>query len=118
MKEDIHLFANYVVAAWVGTSLVIAARITEKLSRNPIPPVSLEEQKAWKGQRRWMLVAEFAAAPALASIGALAVYFSDYNVIGAFAAGVIAGALGFPFIVRAINRIVSARMDLPEKPNE
>lgn len=115
MREDFRLFIEYFVIAWIMSCLAITARITNMLALSPVPPMEPEALRLWQARRRWVWIAEFAAAPVLAAITATATAYYNGNPWIAAAGGIVTGALGFPFLVRALKTVIDQRYDIKEE---
>lgn len=114
MREDFRLFLEYFTIAWIMSCLAITARIANMLARDPVPPLEPEKVILWRAQRRWVWIAELAAAPVLAAVTATATFFYEGNPWVAAAGGIVTGALGFPFLVRALKTMIDRRYDIKE----
>ena len=102
---------EYFALAWLATIAVIGARVTQRLARQE-PPVQPDSMPQWLYRRRWILIAEFAASPTFALVAVLVCYWTEPSYLLAITMGFIAGALGFPFLVHAIEATARAQLGI------
>lgn len=105
-------FVEYFAICWLATTSVLVARVARRLSTDPVEPLDLEALRVWRARRRWLIAAELAALPALTMVAVLCTYWSGPDYLIALSAGLIAGALGFPFLVHAVETLVRRKISI------
>lgn len=101
-----------------GSTAGLGARIALQLSRVSLdPPDEPKALAAWKRKRRWLIISELSALPAFASLAMAVGYLQDWPVAGVVLLSMGLGALGFAFLLDALQRIVRQRLGLQETPN-
>lgn len=97
--------------------LILVARLTHALARSPIEPEDPAALKAWRARRRWMVAAEVAALPSLTLMAAVLTILSNGSPVVALFSGLVAGGVGFPFMVSAMRDFVRRRIELEGGPD-
>lgn len=99
-------------AAYFGALVAFAARIAWLLyGVGDLPPEDPAQLAAWERRRRWMIISEFCALPLFATAmvtGGLEWGWSVPVVVGGSMCG---GALGFGFLLHALQTIVTRRIE-------
>lgn len=103
-------FRDHMALSFIGGCLWMVARIARKLGADPVPPLDPEARRAWDIRRRWFVVVEVAAAPALLSLAALISMWSGWSPAVTFMSGMAAAGVGFPFAVSVMRDFVRRRV--------
>lgn len=90
----------------------LAARLAMKLfSVNELPPQDPALHELWKRRRNYMLVSEVCALPAFATGWMAASYQWHLSVPFVVLGSMVSGALGFGFLIHALQTYVSRRVN-------
>jgi hypothetical protein len=103
-------FAEMFLAAWLSAAFFIVARLTHYFGKDPVEPLDAEALRVWKARRRWMLIMELSALPAMALCAATVTWLSNGSTVVAIGSGMVAGGVGFPFLVSAMKDLVRRRI--------
>ncbi len=105
--------------SFVSSLTVIGAKMGFALfSLKEDPPRDPEALSHWKRKRRWLIVSELSAVPAFATAGVTATMYWNLSPIASVLIAMLLGALGFSFLLHAVETIVRRRIDMKdEKPN-
>lgn len=98
--------------------MILVARLAHALSRSPVEPEDAAGQRAWRARRRWMVVAEVAALPSLTLMAAVLTMLSNGSPVVALFSGLVAGGVGFPFMVSAMRDFVRRRIEAEVDHND
>ena len=109
-RFDWAAFLEYYRVSALGAAIILLARVSHVLGRNPVPPTDVKAFEAWRLRRRWFLVMEAASFPALSGLGAAATMASGGSPYVAMFSGMIAGGVGFPFAMSAMRDFVRRRI--------
>jgi hypothetical protein len=88
----------------------LVARLGLSIGADP-PPEEPSAFAAWKRRRLWTLIAEFSALPAFASGWTAAAYFWSLSIPAVVLGSMASGALGFGFLLQALQTIVTRRLE-------
>ncbi|HEY0116296.1 MAG TPA: hypothetical protein VGB54_11280 [Allosphingosinicella sp.] len=105
MKEAVLVFFLSCAAALAA----LVARIGLSIG-NDLPPEDAAAFAAWKRKRVWTIVAEFSALPAFAAAWTAASYLWALSVPFVVLGSMASGALGFGFLLQALQAIVTRRI--------
>ena len=98
-----------------GGLALCGARLGWLLFRTaPDPPADVEAFKIWQRKRRWLIISEFSALPAFATISLLVGRLRDWPMEGVILLSMVLGALGFAFFLDALQTLVRRRMGMSE----
>lgn len=109
-RFDWAAFLEYYRVSALGAAIILLARVSHVLGRNPVPPEEIKAFEAWRRRRRWFLIMEAASFPALSGLGAAATMASGGSPYVAMFSGMIAGGVGFPFAMSAMRDFVRRRV--------
>ena len=99
-----------------GSLTIVAARLGLALyGVNEDPPLDQEVYKHWSRRRNWLIVSEVSAVPAFATLGVVATEYWSLGPIASVLIAMILGALGFGFLLHAIETVVRKRLEMKEK---
>lgn len=105
---------------WILSFFAALTVVTGKLGHRLFgiaenPPEDPEAARHWHRRRRWLLVSEFSALPACASIALVATIY--YNLPPAVCVGLsmAMGALGFGFLLNGIQYLARLKLARLEK---
>lgn len=111
--HNLREFAHLLIFSSVGAAITVAARIGLKAFRTteepPADPIAFDH---WKQRQLWMVYAELSAFPTFGVIAAIATMILGKDWLVGLASGMLAGALGFPFLLHAAQTIVRLRLGL------
>ncbi|MFN3388483.1 MAG: hypothetical protein ACK40O_06085 [Allosphingosinicella sp.] len=88
----------------------LLARMGLSISNDP-PPEDPAALAAWKRKRLWTLVGEIAALPAFGALWTAASYHWSLSVPFVVLGSMASGALGFAFLLHALQSIVTKRLE-------
>lgn len=99
-----------------GSSLtVVTARLGLALfAVSQVPPVEPELLERWKRRRTYLMVSELCALPAFATAGVTATVYWDLPPIASVLIAMVLGALGFGFLMHAVETIVRKRLEMDQ----
>lgn len=100
-----------------GASLVvIAARVGFLMYgvNAEQPPDDPALMAHWKRRRMYLLISELSAVPAFATVGVVATEYWDLTPIASVLLAMLLGALGFGFLIHALEVIVRRRLEIKE----
>jgi hypothetical protein len=104
------LFLFWLLLA-VSTLAGLTARLAQRVfDVSQIPPDDERELRSWHLKRRWMIASELAAVPAFATGWIAAWMYWRLNVPFVILGSMCTGALGFGFMINALQTIVSKRI--------
>jgi hypothetical protein len=76
------------------------------------PPEDPAVLRQWKRKRTWLLVSELSALPAFATLGVVATDYYNLSPIASVLIAMVLGALGFGFLLHAVEVIVRRRLEI------
>lgn len=98
--------------SFLAGCLILVARLAQSLAKSPVEPEDPEQLRIWRARRRWLVVAEVAALPSLTLMAAVLTMLANGSPVVALASGLVAGGVGFPFMVSAMRDFVRRRIDM------
>lgn len=106
-----------IAVAWLlaygGALAGYAARVGHMLfGVGEMPPTEPAAYQLWRRKRRWLLISEFCALPLFASAAVASALMWQLPIVMVVIGSMIAGALGFAFLLHALQTIVSKRLGL------
>jgi hypothetical protein len=101
--------------SFAASLTVIGARIGYTLFNvKHAPPEDPELFAHWRRKRTWLIVSELSAVPAFATAGVVATIYWDLSPIASVLTAMILGALGFSFLLHALETLVRRRLDMKD----
>ena len=97
--------------SFLAGCLILVARLAQSLAKSPVEPDDPAQLKVWRARRRWLVVAEVAALPSLTLMAAVLTMLSNGSPVVALFSGLVAGSVGFPFMVSAMRDFVRKRIE-------
>ena len=97
--------------SFLAGCLILVARLAQSLAKSPVEPDDPAQLKVWRARRRWLVVAEVAALPSLTLMAAVLTMLSNGSPVVALFSGLVAGGVGFPFMVSAMRDFVRKRIE-------
>lgn len=68
----------------------------------------------WHRKRRWLVISDFAAAPAFATAGVSATIYWHLPPVASVLFSMVLGALGFGFLLSGLQIVVRRKLDIEE----
>lgn len=102
------------IISFAASLTVIAARVGFLMFgvKAEVPPEDPATLKHWKRKRTYLLVSELSAVPAFATAGVVATEYWELSAIASVLISMVLGALGFGFLLHAIEVIVRRRLEI------
>lgn len=102
------------VLSLAASLTVIAARVSFMMFgvKADEPPDDPALARNWKRRRKWLLASELSAVPAFATCGVVATEYWNLNPIASVLIAMVLGALGFGFLLHALEVIVRRRLEI------
>jgi hypothetical protein len=102
--------------SFAASLTVVAARVGfymygVKAEQPPIDPAVFDQ---WKRKRTWLLVSELSALPSFATLGVVATDYYNLTPIASVLIAMVLGALGFGFLLHAVEVIVRRRLEIKD----
>lgn len=118
MLEDLgrHLEITLLwVISFAASLTIIGARIGYALFNTKEDPPSDPQLFAhWRRKRMWLIISELSAVPAFATAGVVATEYWTLTPIASVLIAMVLGALGFSFLLHAVETLVRRRLDLKD----
>lgn len=104
--------------AWGGSLAFAGARMGFMLfGLSGDPPDDPKARDAWERKRRWLIISEVSALPAFASLAMALAKLQKWPPEWIVIFSMALGALGFAFLLDALQTILRKRLGLKETPN-
>lgn len=104
------------VISFAASLTIIGARIGFALfNTREVPPDDPALFIHWKRKRMWLIISEISAVPAFATAGVVSTEYWNLTPIASVLIAMVLGALGFSFLLHAVETIVRRRLDLKDE---
>ena len=106
------------IISFAASLTVIAARVSFMMFgvKAEEPPDDPKLVRAWTRRRKYLLASELSAVPAFATCGVVATEYWNLSPIASVLIAMVLGALGFGFLLHAVEVIVRRKLEITHVP--